>query len=708
MNVRIKNSVKKLICVFLCALTVLLPSCGSFRVKSSVIDAVKEPEKNTDFHSYSSSGDVLYSDGCSYQFDEKTYSVNVRDTESGVMWSSLMQNENDYSSVFGVQIIYKKYLYVLNSQDNGVALGGVSYDKNDNGVTVHYDLKENAQSETLFSCDVEYKFDKKNMSVSCDISKAVTPDGAVIVYFDLLPSFGEYKDANSNDYFLVPDSSGAVMYTSLSDSVNDSCEFDIYGSDPAGDGSSEQTRALMPVFGSKKGNSSFIAYIDYADAAACVYAQRPDGGRGAYIFARFKLSSSSMTDSSVKYTDFKREKVGVTYMFLSGAKSDYSSMAGEVREYMIKNGDIDETRLSDNTLPFILNAVGHYDNGFMKTDSETTFGDCETLINILKARSVDSVNVVYKGIFKGGMNQKSIKPSRVLSSLGGKSGLDSLYSFMRANNGRLFVSLNCISAENISVSNTARSVLGNTLSVTVKNDMSRDETDKTNEVKLLASSGIEKMIPDIISVSADLPCDGVVLSDAGDMVYSDCTANGRSRIQTKNALDNMLTSASGSVDVSVSNGNFYTLKSVKNVTDMPLYTSRSESASYKGIPFAQMIMHGYVNYWGESVNLSDNYKLYMLKCIEYGSPIAYEWVFDETSALYYGYTLSDAVDYYTQNKDALGGLSSSIMVSHSFVKDGVAKVVYENGAQIYINYNNYSVITDDNLTVLPYSALRVG
>ena len=98
----------------------------------------------------------------------------------------------------------------------------------------------------------------------------------------------------------------------------------------------------------------------------------------------------------------------------------------------------------------------------------------------------------------------------------------------------------------------------------------------------------------------------------------------------------------------------------------------------------------------------------MLKCIEYGSPIAYEWVFDETSALYYGYTLSDAVDYYTQNKDALGGLSSSIMVSHSFVKDGVAKVVYENGAQIYINYNNYSVITDDNLTVLPYSALRVG
>lgn len=48
------------------------------------------------------------------------------------------------------------------------------------------------------------------------------------------------------------------------------------------------------------------------------------------------------------------------------------------------------------------------------------------------------------------------------------------------------------------------------------------------------------------------------------------------------------------------------------------------------------------------------------------------------------------------------------MMSHSFVKDGVVEVVYENGVTIYVNYNNYSVITDNNLTVLPYSALKVG
>ena len=121
-----------------------------------------------------------------------------------------------------------------------------------------------------------------------------------------------------------------------------------------------------------------------------------------------------------------------------------------------------------------------------------------------------------------------------------------------------------------------------------------------------------------------------------------------------------------------------------------------------------MVMHGYINYWGASVNLSDNYKLYMLRCIEYGSPIAYEWVFDETSALYYGYTLSDALEYYEENKNALESVSSSVMMSHSFVKDGVVEVVYENGVTIYVNYNNYSVITDNNLTVLPYSALKVG
>ena len=708
MRCKKRKNIRISVCVLLCLLTVFLPSCGSFSVKSTVINAVKEPEKSVDYHSYSSSGDVLYTSGCSYQFDEKTYSINVRDAESGVMWSSLLQKENNYSCVLSIQMIYKKNIYILNSQDNGVALGGASYEKNDNGITVHYDLKENEDGENLFSCDVVYSFNGRNMSVSCDISKAETPDGAVLVYFDLLPSFGEYDDALSNDYFLVPDASGALMYTSLSDSLNDSCEFDIYGSDPAENGNTDRSYSLMPVFGSKRSNSSFVAYIDYSDAAACVCAQRPNGEKGAYIFARFKLSASSMTDSSVRYTDFKREKIGITYMFLSGTKSDYSSMAGTVREYMIKNGDMNETRVSNDTLPFVLNAVGHYDNGFMKTDSETTFGDCETLVNILKARSVDSVSVVYKGIFKGGLSQKKTKPSAVLSSLGGKSGLEGLYSFLRANNDKLFVAVNCISAQSIPSADTARSVLGSKLSVSVKNDMSRSDTDKTTDIKLLASSEIEKMIPDIVSVSSDLPCDGVIISDAGDTVYSDCSAAGRSRIQTKNALENMLTSTSGAADVSVSNGNFYTLKSVKNVTNMPLYPSREETSSYKGIPFAQMVMHGYINYWGASVNLSDNYKLYMLRCIEYGSPIAYEWVFDETSALYYGYTLSDALEYYEENKNALESVSSSVMMSHSFVKDGVVEVVYENGVTIYVNYNNYSVITDNNLTVLPYSALKVG
>ncbi len=708
MKCSVRKNIRISICFLLCLMTVFLSSCGSLSVKSTVINAVKQSEKSEDFHSYASSGEVLYSDGCSYLFDEETYSINVRDSESGVMWSSLLQKENDYSCVLSVQMIYKKNIYILNSQDNSVALGGASYEKTDNGVTVHYDLKEINDGEILFSCDVVYLFDGRNMNVSCDISKAKTPDGAVLVYFDLLPSFGEYDDALSNDYFLVPDASGALMYTSLSDSVNDSCEFDIYGSDPAESGNTDRMRSLMPVFGSKRSNSSFVAYIDSSDASACVCAQRANGEKGAYIFARFKLSGSSMTDSSIYYTDFERESVSVTYIFLSGTKSDYSSMAGAVREHMIKNGDMNETRISGDSLPFVLNAVGHYDNGFMKTDSETTFGDCETLVNILKARSVDSVSVVYKGIFKGGMSQNKTKPSAVLSSLGGKSGLEGLYSFLRADNDKLFVTVNCISAKNISSVNTARSVLGKRLSITVKNDMSRDDTDKTTDIKLLASSEIEKMIPDIVSVSAELPCDGVILSDAGDTVYSDCSAVGRSRSQTKNALENMLTSVSGAADVSVSNGNFYTLKSVKNVTDMPLYPSRTETSSYKGIPFAQMIMHGYVNYWGESVNLSDNYKLYMLRCIEYGSPIAYEWVFDETSALYYGYTLSDALEYYEENKNALESVSSSIMMSHSFVKDGVAEIVYENGVTIYVNYNNYSVITDNNLTVLPYSVLKVG
>ena len=395
-------------------------------------------------------------------------------------------------------------------------------------------------------------------------------------------------------------------------------------------------------------------------------------------------------------------------MFLDGDNADYSHMAAAVREYMIRNSLMNEKRVSGGSVPFVLNTVGYYSNGFMKKASQTTFDDCETLINILKGKSINDITVIYKGIFSGGLRRKKVDSDSVLSSLGGKSGFENLYSFTQANGIDLAVETNLFSAAAVSKASRAETANGKAAVSNVKNNMSRGDDDKLIQFKLIKPTQIERRISDVMSLGAGLPCSYIALADAGKTLYSDFSSSKATREYTKKAVTDAVSSVSSSTPVTAANGNFYLLGCTDGIYDMPLETSYTQSDAYYGVPFAQMVIHGYVEYSGTSVNLSDNYKLYMLKCIEYGSLLSYEWVFDETSALYYGYTLNDAVEYYNELCSALGGLEDSTIISHTRIKNGVVCIKYENSAVVYVNYNNYSVITDDSLTVLPYSALRVG
>lgn len=691
--------------LLLIMLSVILSSCAPLSVKRTNIADIYEPEKSGAFHS-SSGGETVYSSGSfDYAFDEKNMVVSVKSQNNAASWTTLPVSENTSSCAAAVQLIYKDKLYMLNTQDNSVAIGTASFEKNDAGVYVRYDLKTDGQSETLLSFGIDYSFSDDGMTVSCDTGSFVMPKGAQVIYFDLLPSFGESSNPSYGDYFIVPDGSGALMYTATHDSPTDNVEFDIYGQDPAISDISKP--AVMPVFGNKRSSGAFISYITGGDSVACVCANRASDEKFAAVYPRFKLCSVSTQEGAVKYSGGFDGKISVIYMFLSAENADYSHMASRVREFMIKNSFMSESRVQRSGLPFVLNVIGYYSNGFMKKSSQTAFDECETLINLLKGKSITDIEVIYRGIFSGGIKQKKENSDSVLSSLGGGRGFDSLYSFTQSNGVGLTAGVSLFSGTSISSYKSSKNADGKTVVFNADNDMSRGDDDKLIGFNLLKPSQIERRISDILSLNVSDICASVEIRDAANVLYSDFSDSKVTREYTKKAISDAVSSISSVVDVTVTNGNFYLLNSVAGISDMPFDTFYTQGEAYYGIPFAQIVIHGYIPYWGKSVNLSENYKLYMLKCIEYGSLLSYEWVFDETSALYYGYTLNDATEYYNELSSALSGLENSTIISHTRIKNGVVCIKYENGATIYVNYNNYSVITDDNLTVLPYSALRV-
>lgn len=691
--------------LLLIIIAVILSSCTPLSVNRADISEIFEPEKSGAFHS-SSGGETVYSSGgFDYAFDEKNMVVSVKSQSDSENWSTLPVSENTDACAAAVQLIYKDKLYMLNTQDNSVAIGTASFEKNDSGVSVKYELKTDEQGESLLAFTMDYSFSDAQMTVTCDAGSFVTPKGAQVIYFDLLPSFGESANPSYGDYFIVPDGSGALMYTATHDSATDNAEFDIYGQDPAV--SDTNKPSLMPVFGNKRTSGAFVSYITGADSVACVCANRVSDSKFAAVYPRFKLCSVNGQEGKVKYSGSFDGKISVTYMFLNAKNADYSHMASRVREFMIKNSLMPENRVQRNASPFVLNVIGYYSNGFMKKASQTAFDECETLINILKGKSINDIDVIYKGIFSGGIKQKKENSNSALSALGGGRGFDNLYSFTQSNGVGLTVGINLLSGTEISAHKSSKNADGKAVFYNADNDMSRGDDDKLIRFKLLKPSQIERRISEVLSQNAAEVCSSVAIGDAANVLYSDFSDSKVTREYTKKAISDAVSSISSAMNVTAANGNFYLLDSVDSISDMPFNTYYTQSEAYYGIPFAQMVIHGYISYWGKSVNLSENYKLYMLKCIEYGSLLSYEWVFDETSALYYGYTLNDAAEYYSELCSALSGLETSTIISHTRIKNGVVCVKYENGAVVYVNYNNYSVITDDSLTVLPYSALRV-
>jgi hypothetical protein len=156
--------------------------------------------------------------------------------------------------------------------------------------------------------------------------------------------------------------------------------------------------------------------------------------------------------------------------------------------------------------------------------------------------------------------------------------------------------------------------------------------------------------------------------------------------------------------VMTSGGNAYTWKYVDYITDIALDSSRY-SASAASVPFLGIVLHGYMNYTGEAVNLSGDYEYTLLKTIENGANPYFVVAYDNIPQLkingyseYYAVefkTWKDAiVEEYKKLNEVLAPIQGACIVEHEILDNRVVRVVYEGGTEIYLNYNNFAVTVE--------------
>lgn len=393
---------------------------------------------------------------------------------------------------------------------------------------------------------------------------------------------------------------------------------------------------------------------------------------------------------------------------------DYSSVAKYYRDYLTENGLI---KKNNTSLPLILEYIGavKYDEEFLGLFTHkgllelTDFDKIEEMTKPFAETSEKAqLNIKLSGWSKGGLFGTSPGEFKPISSIGGRSSLESLEKYLSAVSTNVFYEANHAyyydpqHFDGFDKGDSVRLIDGSIGMVNGYNSVDgKQDTEKTgsyiispHNYKALAEKYASQK-PTGISVGRMASVLNSDYNQSGNVLREDAA-----RLVTKA----LATYEKAKIPILSNDCNQYALNKVsliENLSSEPLVQSKIFDLD---IPFKQMILHGSISYTGAPINSSPDRHYALLKAIETGSGAQYIFTGEaddrlagtDFSYLYYtNYTTDDgrALEEWKTLKAALEGLENSVIVSHES-KDGLAKTVYENGTEIYVNYTERDINTD--------------
>ena len=748
------RSTVRILSAFLAIISIMLVFTSCKSEISYFSSAVNETEKADNvFHTASGQYETIAkSSYAELLIDKKNLSVAIKDLSENYVWSSLLQKNNDYSYSFAVKLYTANGCYILNTQDNSVAYSASSYKKDENTVTVSYTLSNNKDTavksyEEMTSDDIfvmleaSYTLSDQSVTLSINTEKIKCTDKAIVAAIEILPYFGSTADA-VDDWFLVPDNSGAVMYTSVADTSTQRINVNVYGENPFISTDNEAAAATIPAFGIKRNTSAVCSVITDGDALTSITASRKDGDEYSQIYPVITVTETDIiSENKVVSGSSYKGNITVVYKFLSGTNATYTAMAGAAREALIEASRLSSSTVkAEKNLPFSLTIVGAEGSNALTTTEQTI-----DIIDILKGKGISNIMLTYKGIYSSGIEKGSIYSSDISNKLGGRKGLEELYRWSEKQGCTLLQGVNIISQGKKS-SNNINDLKSDKVSFEQKNDLAynenklsslrtrigndifnigKEKTDKTiysqkNSFRMypMTISSFQASFRQFLAGSKLEFSDGITVTDAGKVLSSEAEVN---RQRAMNEAASMLNAVANYCTLAVERGNLYALYNASLITDMQFDTYYPESSAYVSVPFVQSVLHGSVLYTGTPIDAGNPlYRYDMLRYIEYGAVPAYEWIYENSNVYCYnGYLLSEriseTVDFYNDACKMLSDLADDRIVGHEAItKDkegrdinGIYCTEYSDGTEIYVNYTGSIVTTSGNIAIGPYDYVKV-
>lgn len=594
---------------------------------------------------------------------------------------------------------------------------------------------EAANEKAWFNVTLDYRLDGDNLVVSLDPRRVeYDTENYSLVHISLLQYFGA-AEAGEEGYLFVPDGSGALIAFDNGKTAAAAYTGYCYGEDKTNLVNTEKKTEIdqsvtvkLPVFGVKQTDQALFAIIESGEANADINADisgKTDSYNRAYAgFGYLSYGGISMGEvvgahSFQMYSEPQfSEDFAVRYAFLHGEAADYSGMAAYYQAYLREQGVFGE-RVSGEVTPFYVNFIGAVQkwDSFMgikhkATQELTTYAQASDVISELQTAGVEGIKVEYSGWSTGGLHGTAPGGIRALDCL---NTLDTKLSDFLAqmeekdipvfHTAQLQYVYKDTVGDGYSPESMAPRYYDKTIA-TVKDYLIPNGkwTAKNGVTQLISPYFAEEMADTVLEKAAKHGLSGIDVDTLSGTLYSDFYEKrytDRQMAENYNcaAMEKLAAACDGRL--MGSNANVYAWKYLSDITEVPLDGNRVQLID-KTVPFYAMVLHGYRDFTGEAMNLSDDLTTMILKSVECGSGISFQWIcgdnsllkdtdFDSLYSVSFDVWKEKAVEIWKKVNDATGSLRGQLILRHEMLEDGVYRTIFEDGTRIVVNYNRNAV-----------------
>ena len=581
------------------------------------------------------------------------------------------------------------------------------------------DFAERTSDKPVFNVSMIYRLDGDDLVVEVPMGEMEHKEDYPIYSLCILPYFGA-AGTDREGYLLVPEGGGALINFNNGKTLQNSYYANVYGWDMAQDRSAvvHETRTNFNVFGIADAQDAFLCILEKGAPYASIQAD-VSGKMNSYNYvnATYNVLHREQYDVADRYTgamfvyeeSLPQENLMQRYRFVNSG--NYVDMANDYREYLLSKYDGYLTLNEDTDTPVALEILGAVDKTkqvlgipVSRPLKLTTYKEAKQIIDELQGEGIRNLSVKLSGWMNGGVRQSVLNHAKLVSDLGTSKDFKALTDSANENGIPLYLNGITNYAYNSGISDgfvvftdVAEFVSNENVelypysTITYGKDMSLDS------YYLLKADLIEEMMGNLADAASKYQAQ-VAFEDIGSDLSSDF--NDDSIVRRQAALENQSAKLKEMYDngtkIMINAGNDYAMPYCSMITNMELCGTKY-SIIDQTVPFYQIAIHGYVNYTGEALNLTQNWEEELLRSAEYGAGLSFtvmkESAFALQNTLYTKYFGADydswhdrMIEIYDRYNTELGNVFNQKIMDHTAITDSLTCTTYEDGTKVYVNY----------------------